>query len=236
MNNINNLDFNTINLASATDVSTGKYVCNPQVDFDCNGLIESWEKVNEVPRVIFGTMAMMITALTLYSSLSDRFMVVYGFTMKTWISAGVAMLFIFTCIFSFPMMLLWWFSYIESLAVIDAFYFVSHINTWYLASFYWLPVIMMIVHIIKREGVEETDHSTTIMVITFVSGLTALILNLIWADRFNLWYVKAQFMAGRSTNEAKGRVWNYPAALGSTARTLYNYTDDYIPEVEGRDG
>lgn len=236
MNNINNLDFNTISLASATDVSTGTYVCNPKVDFDCNGLIESWEKVNEVPRVIFGTMAMMVTALTLYSSLSDKFMINYGFMFGTWLSAGVAMLFIMTCIFSFPQMLFWWISYSESLGMIDIYYVWSHVNTWYLSSLYWLPVIFMIIHIIKRDKVEDMDHSTTILVITLVSGLTALVMNLVWADRLNLWYVKAQFMAGRSTNEAKGNVWNYPAALGSTARTLYNWTDDYIPEVEGKEG
>jgi len=189
------IDFNTINLASATDVSTGKYVCNPKVDFDCNGKIESWEKVNDVPRVIFGAMGMIITALSLYSLLANDFIKHFGFSYYTWFSAGNATLFIFTCFTSFPQMLFWWLSYIDSLALIDIFYYLNFVNTWYLSSAFWLPVLFLLIHLDHREngalGETAIDHSTTVLLTTLISGVTGLVLQILWADRMNLWYVKA---------------------------------------------
>ena len=55
-------------------------------------------------------------------------------------------------------------------------------------------------------------------------GFFAVFFQLFWADRFNLWYVKQQFMNGRSVNEAKNNVWTAPAAIGSTGRTNYELT------------
>jgi len=119
------IDFNTINLASATDVSQGKYVCNPKVDFDCNGKIESWEKVNEVPRVIFGAMSMIIFALSMYSTFANKFMENYMFGSKSWFAVGVWMLFIMTWFTSFLEMIFWWLSYTQVSILLDIFYWVS---------------------------------------------------------------------------------------------------------------
>ena len=55
-------------------------------------------------------------------------------------------------------------------------------------------------------------------------GFFAIIFQTVWADRFNFWYVKQQFMNGRSVNEAKNNVWPYPAAIGSTGRSNYELT------------
>jgi hypothetical protein len=61
-----------------------------------------------------------------------------------------------------------------------------------------------------------------------VLGAIAVTFQLVWADRFNFWYVKQQVLAGRSTQEAKNGVWSFPAAIGSTGRSHYEYVD--IPE------
>jgi len=66
-------------LATATDVSTGNYVCNPKIDFDCNGLIESWERIDDAPPVIYGSMNMIVLALAIYSYFGDKFYENYGF-------------------------------------------------------------------------------------------------------------------------------------------------------------
>jgi len=99
-------------------------------------------------------------------------------------------------------------------------------------------MIFLICHIVVRHTITDLDHATTVLLINMLSGFVTLVLQLVYADRLNLWYVKAQFFAGRSTNESKQRVWDYPAALGSTARTRYNdYSKDkdYIPQ-EGYHG
>jgi hypothetical protein len=58
-----------------------------------------------------------------------------------------------------------------------------------------------------------------------IMAIAALIFQTVWADRFNFWYVKMQFLNGRSVNESKNNVWSYPSAIGSTGRSQYNYTN-----------
>lgn len=170
-------------------------------------------------------------------------MVNYPITLSgqgNWFGIAVWMLFIMSWFTSFLEMIFWWLSYTNVSILIDIFYWLSNVQTWYLASMFWLPVIFLIVHIASRPrgflSDDTKDHSSTVLLTTIISGFTGLVLQVIWADRLNLWYVKAQFKQGYSSNEAKNRSWSYPASLGSTARTWYNYTDNYIPEVEGKEG
>lgn len=129
-------------------------------------------------------------------------------------------------------MLFWLLSYMEVPTMYDIFYIWSYVSTWYLVTFFWIPMLFMMVHMIKRHTVTEEDHATTVFIINLLAGITTLVMQLVWADRFNLWYVKRQFLAGRSVNKAKNMVWNWPAALGTTARTKFNNYDEEVAAEE----
>lgn len=129
-------------------------------------------------------------------------------------------------------MLFWLLSYMEVPAMYDVFYIWSHVSTWYLVTLFWIPMLFMMVHMIVRYTVVEDDHATTVFIINLLAGVTTLVMQLVWADRFNLWYVKRQFLAGRSVNKAKNMVWNWPAALGTTARTKFNNYDEEVAAEE----
>jgi hypothetical protein len=129
-------------------------------------------------------------------------------------------------------MLFWLLSYIESPAMYDAFYIWSFVNTWYLVTLFWIPMLFFMVHLIVRYTISDDDHATTVFIINLLAGVTTLVMQLVWADRFNLWYVKRQFLAGRSVNKAKSMVWSWPAALGTTARTIFNNYDEEVAAEE----
>jgi len=121
--------------------------------------------------------------------------------------------------------------------VYDIFYIWSIFNTWYLVTLFWIPMLFMMVHMILRYEVAEDEHIVAVFIVNLLAGLTTLIMQLVWADRFNLWYVKRQFLAGRSVNKSKSMVWNWPAALGTTARTVFNnYDEEVAAEEAAADG
>jgi len=154
-----------------------------------------------------------------------------GSFFTSWFSTGGVLSLIFTTIFSMPLFILWIGSYSMNLKIIDAFYVYAWVNSWYLGTVYWLIWVFYLVHVIVRGGGSygtdsATDHGMTVLIVNFVIGATALVMQTVMADRLNFWYVKTQFHAGREVNEAKNNVWTYPASLGSTARSWYNYSDN----------
>lgn len=212
--------------------NSGTNDCLNKSDLNCDGTVESWESSNDIPRIVFGTFSMMMIMQALYIVIGNNWHINYWFkgAFYTWYSAAGTFNLIFSALTAFPLFLLWIASYSMNLAVIDAFYAFAYVNTWYIASFYWLIWMMYVIHTIVRNlgtlSPDTTkDHSTTVSMVHLVLGFTALVLQTVLADRFNFWYVKIQYHGGRSVNEAKNNVWSYPASLGSTARSWYNYVD-----------
>jgi len=175
---------------------------------------------------------MLLAMQSLYIVAGNKWSINYWFKgmFATWYSAAGTFNLIFTAITSVPLFFLWIASYSMNLAVIDAFYSYAWVNTWYIASIYWIIWFMYIIHtLVRNAGTLSpdtlSDHSTTVTIVHMVIGFTALVLQTVLADRFNFWYVKIQYHAGREVNEAKNNVWSYPAAIGSTARSWYNWVD-----------
>jgi hypothetical protein len=193
---------------------------------NCDGLIEEWEKSTDIARVIYGSMGMMATAFAFFHIFSNEWEARLKWKFDNLFAIANALHFIFAMIFPLFQLIWWWGSYSDNLWVIDAFYYWSHVNTWYLATFYWLWQILFLAWIAKESDYTNSykDHALTIMMTNVVFGIAALVLQTVWADRLNLWYVKTQFLAGRTVNESKNNVWGYLGSLGSTARTWYNYT------------
>jgi hypothetical protein len=137
---------------------------------------------------------------------------------------------ILTIIFALPLFFMWLFSYSGNLGVLDAFYIWSYVNSWYYITGFWLLQIFWFVVVSKRNSdgtlTPDTyeDHSMNISIVQMLFGFFAIIFQTVWADRFNFWYVKQQFMNGRSVNDAKNNVWTYPASIGSTGRSNYELT------------
>jgi len=85
--------------------------CNKEVDLNCDGKVESWEKANDIPRIIFGGAATLLTGHALYTVLANQFYKHQDFMFANWFSAAGTLELIFAAIFSFPMMLIWMASY-----------------------------------------------------------------------------------------------------------------------------
>jgi len=220
-------------MSSTNTTPTASYVCNRNIDLNCDGKIESWEKADDIPRIVFGTFSMILWAHSLYTVLVNKW---YqpdhtGFMFKSLFSAAGTLELIFSTIFSMPLMIMWWATYSNNLATIDAFYVYAFVNNWYLATIYWIVWFIYVVSVAIRnygtmQGDSSDDHSLSVVITSSILGLSAIVMQTVWADRFNFWYVKTQFLAGRDINSAKNNVWNYPASLGSTARSWYNYTEN----------
>jgi hypothetical protein len=136
-----------------------------------------------------------------------------------------------------PLFFMWLATYSNNLDVMDAFYVYAYVNTWYYASLFWIVQLFWVIAIGERNSGMEIlpdtykDHSLSIFIVQMVMAITAIVFQTVWADRFNFWYVKMQFLNGRSVNESKNNVWSYPSAIGSTGRSQYNYTN---PNREAR--
>lgn len=134
-----------------------------------------------------------------------------------------------TAITAWPLFWMFLASYSGDLQTIDAFYIWSYVNTWYYVSLFWILQIFWFVTVSKRNESNAItpdstkDHSLNISIVQMLLGIFAIIFQTVWADRLNFWYVKQQFLNGRSVNEAKNNVWEYPASLGSTGRSQYHY-------------
>jgi len=218
---------------TAASPAATPYNCNRNIDLNCDGKIESWEKADDIPRIVFGTFAMILWAHSLYTVLANEWYLRTKFYFGSIFSAAGTLELIFASIFSLPLMLLWWATYSNNLGTIDAFYVFGFVNNWYLASIYWGIWLLYVIGIMVRNygtsqvmGDTYEDHSMAVMISHMILGLCAIVMQTVWADRFNFWYVKTQFLAGRDINSAKNNVWNYPASLGSTARSWYNYTEN----------
>lgn len=81
-------------------------------------------------------------------------------------------------IFPLFQMIWWWGSYSDNLWVIDAFYYWSNVNTWYLATLYWLWQILLLAWVAKDNDYTNSysDHALTIMMTNIVFGIAALVL------------------------------------------------------------
>ena len=117
------------NFASATatskGVDNGMASCDPNVDLNCDGVIQAWEAVNEVPRVIFGTVAAAHLLIYIYLFFADEYFTTYGFGFENLKKTSMSLGFLFAWIFSFVEMAFWFISYAESEIVLDIFYIYS---------------------------------------------------------------------------------------------------------------
>jgi len=199
--NFSSSPFTALSNPGSPTLANGK--CNKDVDLNCDGKIESWEKANDIPRIVFGVSSLLLTGHALYVVLANEFYVRTGFLFANWFSAAGTLEMIFAGLFHFPLMLIWMASYSQNLAVLDAFYIFCHVNTWWLATLYWLIWIFYIIHIaIRNNGITVLpdtydDHSMSVMITMMVLGLLSLVMQTVWADRLNFWYVKQQFLGGR---------------------------------------
>merc|ERR1711865_130090 len=146
--------------------------CNRSVDLDCNGVIESWERANEIPRIVFGVFAMMFSASSLYIVLANRFWYNYNIAkLETFQSAAGLINLILSVFTAMPLFFMWLATYSNSLDVIDAYYVFSYVNTWYYASIFWIVQILWWLSVSKRNSSSEIlpdtykDHSLTISVV-----------------------------------------------------------------------
>ena len=123
MNFLNNLQ------SSATDTSkgvdSGLAQCNPDVDLNCDGVIQTWEAINETPRVIFGTIGAAHLLIHIYLFFADKYASLYGFGFETLKKAAMSLGFLFAWIFSLSELALWLISYSEIEIVLDIFYVCS---------------------------------------------------------------------------------------------------------------
>jgi len=113
---------------------------------NCDGLIEEWEKSTDIPRVIYGSMGMMATAFAFFHIFSNEWESRFKWNFDDLFAVANPLHFIFAMIFPLFQMIWWWGSYSDNLWVIDAFYYWSNVNTWYLATLYWLWQILLLAY------------------------------------------------------------------------------------------
>lgn len=145
---------------------------------NCDGLIEEWEKSTDIPRVIYGSMGMMATAFAFFHIFSNEWESRFKWKFDNLFAVANPLHFIFAMIFPLFQMIWWWGSYSDNLWVIDAFYYWSNVNTWYLATLYWLWQILLLAWVAKESDYTNSysDHALTIMMTNVVFGIAALVL------------------------------------------------------------
>jgi hypothetical protein len=58
--------------------------CNRAVDLNCDGVIESWERADDFPRLVFGVVSLWFTASAMYIIFYENWMGRYTFNAYTW--------------------------------------------------------------------------------------------------------------------------------------------------------
>lgn len=145
--------------------------CNKLVDLDCNGVIESWERANDFPRIVHGLSSLVFSMSATYIIGINAWTKTIGFKADTWQSLCGLLNMIFSIIFALPLFFMWLFSYSGSLGVLDAFYIWSYVNSWYYITGFWILQIFWFVAS-SRKNTSETimpdtydDHSLNISII-----------------------------------------------------------------------
>ena len=134
-------------------------------DLNCNGELEAWEGVNEVPRVILGISSAFQFALHLYMFVDRSYAYNYGFTYSSFRGVAMTNSFLFSALISAPHMIFWFMSYIGDPVFLDTFWYATLISKWYYLTAYWVNVIFNGVWIGTRTtGETKEDPSTSYLI------------------------------------------------------------------------
>lgn len=58
--------------------------CNKLVDLDCNGVIESWEKADDFPRIVHGLFSLVFSASATYIIVINAWWRTYKLSADSW--------------------------------------------------------------------------------------------------------------------------------------------------------
>jgi hypothetical protein len=58
--------------------------CNKLVDLDCNGVIESWERVDDFPRIVYGLFSLVFSMSGTYIIGINAWTKIYKLEADTW--------------------------------------------------------------------------------------------------------------------------------------------------------